>query len=196
MKWKNALKSLSFAAILGLLVCFASSAVAGEVYSVDPAHTYVMFRVKHLNTGYSYGGFNNVSGRFVYDKTSPENFSLEIKVKAFDVDSFDAKRDKHLRSPDFLSAEEHPEISFKSTSVKAVDPDNLVVTGDLTLLGKTRQISVHLKQTGFGKDPWGKFRRGFETTFSIKRSDFGMTYMLSGISDEVQLTVSFEGIWG
>jgi polyisoprenoid-binding protein YceI len=85
-------------------------------------------------------------------------------------------------------------VSFKSTSVEKINETNYEVAGDLTLLGKTRPITVKVHATGAGKDPWGNFRRGFQTHFSIKRSDFGMDFMIGGVSDEVNLTVSVEGI--
>ena len=119
---------------------------------------------------------------------------FEIQVNSQNVDTAVEKRDNHLRSPDFFNAAEYPAIHFKSTSVKKAGPDNYVIAGDLTLLGKTRPITVKARQTGEGKDPWGNYRRGFETVFTIKRSEFGMNFMMGGVSDEVQLTVSVEGV--
>jgi len=167
---------------------------AAETYKVDTAHTYVMFRVKHLGVGYSYGRFNGPAGKFVFDESSPSNSSIEMQVKTNDVDTKVDKRDNHLKSPDFFNAAEHPEISFKSTSVKKISSNTYEVAGNLTLLGKTRPISMKASDTGAGEDPWGKYRRGFETTFTIKRSEFGMNFMLKGVSDEVDITVSVEGI--
>jgi len=167
---------------------------AAETYSVDTAHTYVMFRVKHLGVGYSYGRFNGPAGKFVFNESSPSNSSIEMQVKTNDVDTQVEKRDNHLKSPDFFNAVEHPAISFKSTSVKKISSNTYEVAGNLTLLGKTRPISMKASDTGAGEDPWGKYRRGFETTFTIKRSEFGMNFMLKGVSDEVDITVSVEGI--
>ncbi len=167
---------------------------AAETYSVDTAHTYVMFRVKHLGVGYSYGRFNGPAGKFVFDEASPSNSSIEMQVKADDIDTNVDKRDSHLKSADFFNAAEHPAISFKSTSVKKISDDMYEVAGDFTLLGKTRPVTMKAKDTGAGKDPWGKYRRGFETTFTIKRSEYGMNFMLNGVSDEVDITVSVEGI--
>ena len=167
---------------------------AAETYSVDTAHTYVMFRVKHLGVGYSYGRFNGPAGKFVFDESSPSNCSIEMQVKTNDVDTQVEKRDNHLKSPDFFNAAEHPAISFKSTSVKKISSNTYEVAGNLTLLGKTRPISMKASHTGAGEDPWGKYRRGFESTFTIKRSEFGMNFMLKGVSDEVDITVSVEGI--
>ena len=174
---------------------FSTNALfAAETYNVDTAHTYVIFRVKHLGVGYSYGRFNGPTGKFVFDESTPSNCSIEMQIKANDIDTMVDKRDNHLRSADFFNATEHPAISFKSTSVKKISDNMYEVAGNLTLLGNTRPISMKASDTGAGKDPWGKFRRGFETTFTIKRSEFGMNFMLNGVSDEVDITVSTEGI--
>jgi len=99
-----------------------------------------------------------------------------------------------MRSPDFFNVKKYSTITFESTNVKMVAPELYEVTGGLTILGKTLPVTVKVRQTGFGKDPWGKFRRGFETQFAIKRSDWGMDFMLNAVSDEVVLTVSVEMI--
>lgn len=173
---------------------FNNALFAADTYNVDTDHTYIMFRVKHLDVGYSYGRFNGPSGTFVFDESSPSNSSIEMQVKTEDVDTNVEKRDNHLKSPDFFNAAEHPVIAFKSTSVKKTAGDSYAVAGNLTLLGTTRPISMVARDTGAGKDPWGNYRRGFETTFTIKRSEFGMNFMLDGVSDDVDITVSVEGI--
>ena len=157
-------------------------------------HTSIIFRVKHLGTAFAYGRINGPSGSFVFDESAPSKSAIEIQAEAKNVDTAVEKRDNHLRSPDFFNAGEHPLVSFKSKSVKKLSENTYEVSGDFTLLGKTRPITVEVQATGGGKDPWGNFRRGFETSFSIKRSDYGMGFMIGGVSDEVNLTVSVEGI--
>ena len=117
-----------------------------------------------------------------------------MQVPARNVDTDVEKRDEHLRSEDFFNAAKYELMAFESTQVKPLDGKNLEVNGNLSLLGQSRPIIVTVRDTGAGKDPWGNFRRGFETTFTIKRSDFGMNYMIGGVSDEVEITVSVEGI--
>ena len=180
--------------VLGLLVVFSLPAFASETYKLDPGHTSIVFRVKHLGIAYVYGRFNGPTGSFVFDESSPSKSTIEMQAEAKNVDTAVEKRDNHLRSPDFFNAGEYPLVSFKSKSVKKLSEDTYGVSGDLTLLGKTRPITVEVHATGAGKDPWGGFRRGFETSFSIKRSEFGMGFMMGGVSDEVNLTVSVEGI--
>jgi polyisoprenoid-binding protein YceI len=194
MKSRHFLNIFSAVSVLGLLVIFSVSAYAAETYKLDPAHTSVVYRVKYSGVTFVYGRFNGPTGSFVFDETSPANSSIDMQVDANNIDTAVAKRDSHLKSPDFFNAAEHPAVTFKSTSVKKIDSDTYQVTGDLMLLGKSRKLTVNAKDTGSGKDPWGNFRRGFETSFTIKRSDYGMDFMLGGVSDEVGLTVSVSGI--
>jgi polyisoprenoid-binding protein YceI len=194
MKFQRILKIIMFIIVLGMLAILSSLAQAAETYKLDPMHTSIVFRVKHLGVAYVYGRFNGPSGTFVFDETSPSKSAIEMQAETNNIDTAVEKRDTHLKSPDFFNTGEYPTVSFKSKSVKKLNEAVYEVSGDLTLLGKTRPITVEVNATGAGKDPWGNFRRGFETSFSIKRSDFGMTFMLGGVSDEVNLTVSVEGI--
>ena len=177
-----------------LLASFLNPAAAAETYKLDPAHTSVVFRIKHLGVAYVYGRFNGPTGSFVFDESSPAKSSIEMQVDAKNVDTAVQKRDNHLKSPDFFNAGEHPLITFKSTSVKKSGKDSYDISGNLTLLGKTKPITVKARQTGTGKDPWGNYRRGFETSFTVNRSDFGMDFMMKVAADDILLTVSVEGI--
>ena len=176
------------------LALMPGSLLAAENYTVDSVHSYVIFKINHLNIGNSYGRFDDPSGSFTWDEANPANSSFELMVQATNVDTDNEKRDKHLRSPEFFNASQHAAINFKSEAVKAVKPDTLEIKGMLSMLGQTHPITVTAQQTGHGKDPWGKYRRGFETTFTIKRSQWGMDFMLKGLSDEVEITVSVEGV--
>jgi polyisoprenoid-binding protein YceI len=179
---------------VGLVTAFSVPVSAAEKYQLDPAHTSVVYRIKYSGVTFVYGRFNGPAGTFVFDEKSPAKSSIEMQVDVNNIDTAVEKRDNHLRSPDFFNAAEHPLVTFKSTSVKKLDSDTYQVSGDLTLLGNTRKLTVNAKHTGSGKDPWGNFQRGFETSFTIKRSDFGMDFMLGGLSDEVDITVSVSGI--
>ena len=194
MNARHSLKIFLAVLIFGLVAAFSVSAYAAETYKLDPGHTSVVFRVKHLGVAYVYGRFNGPTGSFMFDESSPAKSSIEVQVNAKNVDTAVEKRDNHLRSPDFFNAGEHPLVIFKSTSVKKLDNDTYEVAGNLTLIGKSRPLTVKARHTGSGKDPWGNFRRGFETSFTIKRSEFGMNFMLGGVSDDVVITVSVEGI--
>ena len=162
-------------------------------FSVDSGHSSVVFRIKHLNVANFYGRFNTVSGSFSVDPAKPEATSIDIKVDANSVDTNSENRDKHLRSQDFVSVKEFADITFKSTSAKKGEGDTIAVTGDLTFRGVTKTVTVPVTHTGQGQGRGGSTVAGFETTFNIKRSDYGMKYMLEGLSDDVAITVSLEG---
>ena len=187
----NTLFNLMICSIMTLLTLPAHAA---ETYKLDPDHTTVVFRIKHLDVAYVYGRFKGPTGSFVFDEASPARNSIELQVQTNKVDSAVDKRDKHIKSADFLNASEYPLASFKSSSVKKVKKGVYEVSGQLTILGKSRPVVFEARETGSGNDPWGNFRRGFETNFSIKRSEFGMDFMLSALSDEIVLTVSLTGI--
>ena len=194
MKLKRNSYINSILVAFALLALFSGSVYAAETYKLDPAHTSVVYRIKYSGVTFVYGRFNGPTGSFVYDEAAPGKSAIEMQVDANNIDTAVAKRDNHLKSPDFFNAAEYPMVTFKSTSVKKLSSDTYQVSGNLTLLGKSRPLTVNAKHTGSGKDPWGNFRRGFETSFTIKRSDFGMDFMLGGVSDEVSITVSVSGI--
>ncbi len=163
-------------------------------YSVDGVHSSVVFRIQHLGVSYFYGRFNSPRGTIAFDPENPTACSFEVELESAAVDTGNDKRDNHLRSPDFFSASEFPRISFKSTGVTRRTSDTFEVAGALTLHGKTRPITIQLEQVGCGETPQG-YRCGFETTFTIKRSDYGMTYMQGGgLGDEVTLMVGLEAV--
>ncbi len=177
---------------VGALLAMSGTAVA-DTYKVDGVHSSVVFRVKHMNVSYFYGRFNEVSGRFTFDDSEPANSSFEITVKTKSIDTRSKKREKHLKSPDFFHVKQFPTIEFKSTAVKKTGDDTFEVTGDLTLHGETRPITVTVERVGVGPGRRGGSIAGFETVFNIKRSDFGMNFMVGPLGDDVRLMVGIEG---
>jgi polyisoprenoid-binding protein YceI len=176
---------------VALLACTAAPLRAADNYSIDGAHSFVMFRVNHLGIGESYGRFNEISGTFDVDGGTPTSLSFQINAQS--VDTADEDRDKHLKSPDFFNTKQFPVIKFESKSIKK-HGDHFEVAGDLAMLGVTKPFSFDVSHTGEGKDPWGNFRTGWHSEFTVKRSDYGMKFMLEGLSDEVAVVVSIEGI--
>ena len=162
-------------------------AAATEQYQVDPIHSVIIFRIKHMDVGMFYGRFNGPQGSFTYDERDPGKSSFQMSVKAQDFDSGNMKRDQHVRGPDFLNAKEFPTISFKSTSVKSAGDNKLEVQGTLTMHGQTKPVTATLEKIGSNAS-----RVGFEGTLDIKRSDFGVTGV-QGLSDEMRLIVAFQG---
>jgi|DewCreStandDraft_2_1066082.scaffolds.fasta_scaffold00291_25 polyisoprenoid-binding protein YceI len=167
----------------------------GITYRIDPVHSTVIFRVKHMNTAFVYGRFNQFSGTLVVDEKNPERSSVQFEIDLNSVDTGNAQRDDHLRSPDFFNTRQFPKATFKSTRVRKINNTTVEVQGNLTLRGVTKPLTVRVTFTGKGRNPRGQEIIGFETTFTIKRSEFGINYGLNGgLSDEVRLTVSVEAI--
>jgi polyisoprenoid-binding protein YceI len=177
------------------IVATASVMAAAEdspAYTIDAVHSSLIFKIKHLNVSSFYGRFNKVSGKFMLNAEDPSKSVLEVKADTESVDTNNAGRDKHVKSQDFFSAKEFPEISFVGKEFKKKG-DAFEVTGDLTLKGKTKSITVTVADTGKGPGMRGGEVAGVESTFTFKRSDFGMDFMLKGLSDEVTIMFGAEG---
>jgi polyisoprenoid-binding protein YceI len=173
---------------------FSTAAFGAGIYEIDPDHSAITFRVKHMGITFVHGRFNNPTGSYALDETTPENCFIDIQVKAADIDTGNPERDAHLRSADFFEAEKFPDIVFKSVLVEQLEPRTYQVIGHLSLHGITQFVSVQAEETGDIQLPEGERRTGFETTFTIHRSHYGMKTMLGGVADTVELTVSVEGI--
>ncbi len=169
-----------------------SLAVAADAFQVDAVHSSVLFRVKHMNTSYAYGRFNDVSGKFQVDEADPSKSVMDLTINAESVDTANAKRDLHLKGPDFFNAKEFPTITFKGKSFRKTAA-GYDVAGDLTLHGVTKPVTFKLGLTGSGKGMRGEALAGVEGSAVLKRSDFGMTYMVGPIGDEVTVTAALEG---
>lgn len=194
MKTFNVLAFVCAASASGTLPSIATPAFGAE-YKIDKKHSTVTFRVKHLNVSTFYGRFNQVQGSITFDKADPKSLQLKVEVNVSSVDTNDEKRDQHIKGPDFFNVEQYKLITFKSTKAEPGDDNTYRVTGDLTLLGVTKPITVNLTHVGEGKDPWGGFRTGFDSSFTIKRSDFGMKHMVGGgLGDEIHIFVALEAI--
>ncbi|MGM0576725.1 MAG: YceI family protein [Myxococcota bacterium] len=180
--------------VLGTLVVAPASASAAEKYETDPAHTFLLFRAKHLGAGYAFGQFLEVSGEFTYDEDDVSKSKVEFEAKADSVFTNNKKRDDHLKSPDFLNARQFPVVSFESKKVEAAGDDEYSVTGDLKLHGVTKEITITVEMTGTGKSPQGNFHRGFLTEFTIDRTDFGMEKLPGAVGNDIRITLAAEGI--
>lgn len=186
MSLKQAVLVLS---VLSALI-FTATVRAADAYKIDPVHSSAIFRIQHLGVSYFWGRFNDKSGTITIDPSDPTRDSFDVSIKTESLDTANPNRDKHLKSGDFFSAQEFPSISFKSTAVKG-SADKLEITGDLTLHGTTKSITVTLDKTGEADTRMGH-RIGFEGTFTVKRSDYGMNKMLDVVGDEVKLMISLE----
>lgn len=165
-------------------------------YAIDTegAHAFVQFRIQHLGYSWLYGRFNEFDGKFTYDEKNPSANKVEVTIDTASIDSNHAERDKHLRSEDFLDVKKFPQARFVSTGFEDKGDGKAVLTGDLTLHGVTRTVVIDVEHIGQGEDPWGGYRAGFFGTTRLKLADFGITRDLGPASQEVELTLSVEGI--
>ena len=175
------------------------TAIPTGVWNVDRSHSSVEFRVKHLGISTVKGQFREFEGRLEVgdDLTSSRAFGT---IQASSIDTGEPQRDEHLRSPDFFDTANHPEITFESTSIEVIDEDELHVTGDLTMVGVTRPITLHVEITGTEEDPWGNTRVGLEAQGEINRSEWGMKFnqaLGSGnmlVSDKVRISAEISAV--
>ena len=149
---------------------------ARATWAIDPAHSLVELGVKHKMFTTVKGRFATVAGTIVTDDANPAGASARAEIDAASIDTREPQRDAHLRSPDFLDVEQHPTITFASTYVAPRGQGRYVVTGDLTIRGVTREVSLEAELTGRGTDPWGNERVGFSATTTIYRKEFGLTW--------------------
>jgi polyisoprenoid-binding protein YceI len=180
----------------------ATSALADVTgdYAVDVAHTRIGIRARHAMVTTVRGAFTEFSGTAHLDTARPAASSVTLRIATASIDTGTADRDAHLRSPDFLDVERYPEMVFASTGVEQVDADVFRVTGDLTIKGVTRSVSVDFTLTGSALDPFGNTRVGFEGALAIKRSDWELTWntMLDTggvlVSDRIQVEFDVSAI--
>jgi polyisoprenoid-binding protein YceI len=183
------------ALIAALVISRASSAVlANEIYQFDQAGSTVGFAV-HQFLGSTHGKFTKFEGKIDIDRERPENSSVTARIDVRSIDTGIQKRDNHLRSPEFFSAEKFPEIIFKSRSVKRTGPQNGDIVGDLTIHGVTRPITLHVKLVTPMNET--KRTRWAVTTEPIKRRDFSLLFSpgleaVSGISQTVAINIEIE----
>jgi polyisoprenoid-binding protein YceI len=145
-------------------------------YDIDAAHSRLGFAAKHAMVATVRGGFKVYSGEVYLDEASPENSWAKVEIDATSVDTGNADRDAHLRTPDFFDVENHPKITFTSTKVEKVDDDVYTLIGDLTINGKTNPVAVDWELTGTSIDPWGGSRAGFEGKATVNRRDWGLAF--------------------
>jgi polyisoprenoid-binding protein YceI len=145
-------------------------------WKIDPAHSSAQFVVRHMMITNVRGGFSGVQGTVVYDPDDLNASSVDVTIDKNTLSTGDANRDTHVKSADFLDVEKYPTITFKSKKITK-DGDGLKITGDLTLHGVTKEVTLNVEgPTEEQKDPWGNIRVGASATTKIKRSDFGLTW--------------------
>ncbi|HEV3024412.1 MAG TPA: YceI family protein [Pirellulales bacterium] len=186
------------------LICFAlvalafpivetAAAAAADKFDLDAVHSSISFKTRHMGLTWIHGRFNSFSGHFVLDREKPAKSSFELTIPVESIDTNNKGRDMHLQGPDFFNVKQFPSITFKSTKVKAVE-GGFEVTGDMTMHGVTKPVTLTLEGGETAEFPPGTQRVGFSTSVTLKRSDFGMDKMLEAIGDETPIEIGIEGV--
>ncbi len=191
------LATLAFAALASTpaFAQFPASTNPAQVesgsYSIDPAHTQILFAVSHLGFTTYYGRFANASGTLDLSPKDPAASRLQITVPTATVSTTSDKLNQELEGAQWFDAQKYPEIAFKSVKVTRTGQDTAQVAGDLTLHGVTKRVTLAARFNGAGVNPLDKkYTVGFRATGTIRRSDFGMTTYVPLIGDQVELTLS------
>jgi polyisoprenoid-binding protein YceI len=168
-------------------------------YTIDPAHSSVGFKIRHFMVAYIRGGFGGVTGGVTFDAANPANTKINASIDVNTLHTHDEKRDAHVKGGDFLDAAKFPSMSFVSKSVAQDGNHQWKVTGDLTLHGVTKEVTLDVESPAAeAKDPWGNLRRGASAETTIQRGDFGLSFnapLETGgfmLSDEVHIHMDIE----
>ena len=185
-------------ATAALLFSAVSAFAATDTYVVDKSHSEATFKVRHLVSRVS-GRFDDFAGKVTIDPAKPTASAVEFTIKTASIDTGSPDRDKHLKTPDFFDAEKYPEITFKSTKIVPARKKNMYsVTGDFSMRGVTKRITLPVEFLGYGKDPWGNQRAGFTLITKVNRKDYGVNWnkaLDNGgvlVGDDVEIEVNLE----
>ena len=148
---------------------------ATNAWKLDPTHSNVEFSAKHMMFTTVKGRLADVEGTVIVNGSTPDTAVVEATLKAASIDTRTEQRDQHLRSADFLDAEQYPTVTFRSTKISG-SRDHFTITGDLTIKSTTKAITLDATYEGTGKDPWGGERMGFSAEGKIDRREFGLTW--------------------
>lgn len=166
-----------FVPVLALLATALAATVttAADTYTMDRSHSNVGFRIRHLVSNVT-GRFTDFSGTIQLDAADPAKSSVAFTIKATSIDTAEPKRDAHLKSPDFFDVEKFPELTFTSTKIAKGAGSAYQVTGNFTMHGVTKEITIPVEFLGTSKDPWGNERAGFSASFVLNRKDYGVEW--------------------
>ena len=172
-----------------------TSVANAATYDIDNegAHASINFKIQHLGYSWLTGRFNDFDGSFEYDAAKPADSSINVTIATTSIDSNHAERDKHLKGSDFLDVKKYPTATFKSTGFKSTGEGVGNMTGEFTLHGVTKTITIPVERLGEGNDPWGGYRAGFSGATVLKLSDYGIDYNLGPASSTVEIELHVEG---
>ena len=199
MKRTASLLSALVLAVSSLPATAAVPANATGIYSIDKTHSEVGFQVRHFVSKVR-GSFGDFTGTIQVDAAKPEASRVEFTVKVSSIDTNEPKRDAHLRSADFFDAEKHPEIRFVGKKIAPAGDGKYDVTGDLTMRGVTKEVTLPVAFTGLVRTPFGDERAGFETSLTLNRKEFGISWNKAldqggfMLSDDVTISINLETV--
>lgn len=191
------IRSILIISLIATPLLAQTPAAAPEAWAVDKNHSNVIFKVRHLVANVS-GSFNDFGADINIDRANPANSSVEFTIQTASIDTANQNRDNHLKSPDFFEVEKYPTIHFKSTSVKPKSKTEFAVTGDLTMHGVTKSVTLPVTFLGFGKDGRGNEKAGFSIETTLNRKDYGIvwnrTFDDGGVllGDDVKVAIDLE----
>jgi polyisoprenoid-binding protein YceI len=187
-------KTIGLGAAL-LLACSHAFADT-EAYRIDDSHSFANWTVRHVASKTS-GTFSDITGKILIDAKDLTKSSVEAKINMLSVNSSHPKRDKNIQKSDFLDVEKFAEMTFASKKIEAKSTTEGVMTGVFTMHGVAKEMTFPFKVLGFGTDPWGGYRAGFEAHTALKASDFGYTWPLkkdAPVGDDIEITLLIEGV--
>lgn len=167
-------------------------------WQIDVGHSHIQFSVRHMMLSKTRGEFQSFSGVVDINEDQPAASTVDILIDAASINTRDAQRDAHLRSPDFLDADQYPTLHFKSTRVELTDDEHAKLYGDLTIRGVTKPVVLTVEYTGKSKSPWGTENYGFEAHTKINRKDWGLTWNVALetggvlVSEEINIDIELE----
>jgi polyisoprenoid-binding protein YceI len=166
-----------------------------ETYKLDKPHTQILFKVNHLGFTDSYGKFLDYDGTFTLDRAAPEKSSANVTIQVGSLEMGDAKWNEHLKSADFFNVEKFPTMTFKTTSVEKTGENTANVTGDFTMLGVTKPVTLKVTHNKSGVFPMDDkmYIAGFSATGTLKRSEFGMGKYVPMVGDDITLMIEVQG---
>jgi len=179
--------------VLSAFAMVAAAVAQTGTWQIDPNHSSAQFSVRHLGVSTVRGAFTKVSGSAQYDPSDPTKNSLNATIEAASVDTRVEMRDNDLRSPNFLDAQKFPTIAFQSKQVKPIGSGRLQITGDLTIHGVTKEVTLDVEGPSAPiKDPWGNQRIGASASLKINRKDFGVNGAPGVVGDDINITIDVE----
>jgi len=166
-----------------------------ERYAFDTAHTNILFFISHLGFSKMQGEFKSFDGGFEFDPNNVGASSASVTIQTASVDMDHDKLNEHLRAPDFFDVAKHPTMTFVSTKVEKTGDNTGRITGNLTMLGVTKPVTLDVTFNKAGKHPiYGGWYAGFSARGVVKRSEYGMTYGIPGLGDEIEVVLEVEGV--